>query len=84
MLAKNKEADKAIKVAVNYYAENEDRMRYKTFKEQGYMIGSGPIESTRKKVVHQSMKLFGQRWSIKGPNSIANLRCYHLLILGLR
>lgn len=76
MRAKNKEVDKAIQTAVKYYTDNEDRMRYKTFRDKGYMIGSGPMESAHRKVIHQRMKLSGQRWSKKGANAIANLRCY--------
>lgn len=50
-------------------------MIYKTFKEKGYVIGSGPIEVAHRSVIQQRMKLSGQKWSIKGANAIANLRC---------
>lgn len=64
-------------IAINYYIENEDRMRYKTFRDQGLLIGSGPIESAHRNVVHQRLRLSGQKWSIEGAQAILNLRCYH-------
>jgi len=74
---RKEEAKEAIKVAINYYTENEDRMLYKTYKEKGLLIGSGPMESAHRNVIHKRMKLSGQRWSKKGANAIANLRCYN-------
>ncbi|MEE9373912.1 MAG: hypothetical protein V3V00_12750, partial [Saprospiraceae bacterium] len=42
---------------------------------QGYMIGSGAIESAHKTVIQRRMKLSGQRWSMKGAKNMLNLRC---------
>ena len=50
-------------------------MQYKTYLEKGLTIGSGAIESAQKSVIQQRLKLSGQRWSIKGAQYIANLRC---------
>ena len=72
--------DKAIagkQSAQRYFIEHEDRMMYKTYREKGLLIGSGPIEATHRNVIQHRMKLSGQKWSIDGANSIANLRCYH-------
>lgn len=74
---RKEEAKEAIKIAIRYYTENEDRMFYKTYKKRGLLIGSGPMESAHRNVIHQRMKLSGQRWSKKGANAIANLRCYN-------
>jgi hypothetical protein len=73
----NTEASQARETAIHYYLEHEDRMLYKTFRSRGLLIGSGPIEAAHRSVVHQRLKLSGQRWSIKGAQAIANLRCYH-------
>jgi hypothetical protein len=62
---------------LNYFIENEDRMLYKTYKDKGLLVGSGPIEAAHRNVIQQRMKLSGQKWSIKGANAIANLRCYN-------
>lgn len=59
---------------IDYYTENRSRMQYKTYKEKGLMIGSGPIEYAQRNVIQQRMKLSGQRWTIKGVQQIANLR----------
>lgn len=71
---RNPEALKAKETLLTYYIEHEDRMQYKSFKEQGLLIGSGPIESAHRSVIQQRLKLSGQRWSIPGAQAIANLR----------
>lgn len=74
--SRNTMALNAKKVALNYYIEHEDRMQYKTYRDQGLLIGSGPVEAAHRKVIQQRMKLSGQKWSIKGAQSIGNLRCF--------
>lgn len=71
------QAKYAKQTAITYYEEHEDRMLYKTYKEKGMMIGSGPIEAAHRNVIQQRLKLSGQKWSIKGAQAIANLRCYN-------
>ncbi len=51
-------------------------MMYKSFRDKGLLIGSGPIEATHRSVLQQRFKLSGQLWAIKGAQVIANLRCY--------
>ena len=74
--SKNSVVAQAKQKAISYYEEHEDRMLYKTYKEQGLLIGSGPIEAAHRNVIQQRLKLSGQRWSISGAQAIANLRCY--------
>ena len=74
--ARTPEAKVAKQKAIAYYVEHDDRMQYKTYREKGLMIGSGPIEAAHRSVIQQRMKLSGQKWSIKGAQAIANLRCY--------
>jgi len=74
--SKSPEAKLAKKKVMDYYTEHEERMQYKTYREKGLMIGSGPIEAAHRSVIQQRLKLSGQKWSIKGANAIANLRCY--------
>ncbi|MCB0425665.1 MAG: hypothetical protein KDD13_13600, partial [Mangrovimonas sp.] len=64
--AKTQEAKLAKQKAIGYYIEHDDRMQYKTYREQGLMIGSGPIEAAHRSVIQQRLKLSGQKWSIKG------------------
>lgn len=70
------QAKEAKQNTIRYYVEHEDRMRYQYYRKKGLMIGSGPIEAAHRSVLQQRMKLSGQRWSIKGAQGIANLRCY--------
>jgi hypothetical protein len=70
------QAKYAKQKAIEYYIEHEDRMQYKTYRENGLLIGSGPIEAAHRNVIQQRMKLSGQKWSVNGANAIANLRCY--------
>lgn len=74
--ARNGEAKLAKQKVMDYYVEHDDRMQYKTFREQGLMIGSGPIEAAHRSVIQQRLKLSGQKWSISGAQAVANLRCY--------
>jgi hypothetical protein len=74
MKAANKEAANARQEVLQYYENNKERMRYKTYLEKGYLIGSGAIEAAHRNVIQQRLKLSGQRWSVSGAQSIANLR----------
>jgi hypothetical protein len=74
--AKTPEAKLAKHKAIEYYLEHDDRMQYKTYREQGLLIGSGPIEAAHRSVIQQRLKLSGQKWSIKGAQAMTNLRCY--------
>jgi hypothetical protein len=74
--AKTPEAKLAKQKVIDYYIEHDDRMQYRTYREQGLMIGSGPIEAAHRSVIQQRLKLSGQKWSINGAQAITNLRCY--------
>lgn len=67
-------ARKAKTALIRYYQHNCKRMKYRTFKEKGWLIGSGAIEAAHRHVIQQRMKLSGQRWTIKGAQQVANLR----------
>lgn len=72
---RNHETKNALSNVIHYYEEHEDRMQYKTYREKGLLVGSGPIESAHRNVLQHRLKLSGQRWSIQGAQYIANLRC---------
>lgn len=59
---------------LTYFQSNMKRMRYRTFQEQGYIIGSGAMESAHRTVIQKRLKLSGQRWTKKGAQQILNLR----------
>ena len=64
------------KTILTYYENNRSRMLYGSYRKQGLLIGSGPIEAAHRNVIQKRLKLAGQRWSKKGAQWIANLRVY--------
>ena len=73
--SKSKQA--ALKKRIRYYTENNDRMNYKAYREQGFMIGSGIIESGHKHILQARMKKSGQHWSQHGAEKMARLRALY-------
>jgi hypothetical protein len=61
--------------ALGYLFTNRQRMRYRHFRQAGYPIGSGAVESACKVVVQQRMKQAGMRWSRSGAQAMLALRC---------
>jgi hypothetical protein len=53
-------------------------MDYATYRQAGFPIGSGTIESACKTVVQARMKLAGMRWSRKGATAMLSLRSLSL------
>ncbi len=58
----------------HYLEKNKDRINYKEYIDNGYYIGSGPIESGNKSVIQQRLKQAGMRWHVNGAQYIAALR----------
>ena len=52
--------------ALSYYRNNQDRMDYAYYREQGYFIGSGTVESACKQIVSMRLKRSGARWTNSG------------------
>jgi len=65
---------KIKKSLIAYYQANAGRMLYKTYRQNGLLIGSGAMEAAHRHVIQHRMKLSGQRWTIEGAQKIANLR----------
>lgn len=59
---------------VNYLSSNEQRMDYPQYLANGWMIGSGAVESACKTVVGQRLKQAGMRWREYGTDSMCHLR----------
>jgi hypothetical protein len=68
---------------VGYLVKHQQRMRYQTFREAGYHIGSGVAESGCKNVVQQRMKGPGMRWSREGAEAQLQL-CAHWKSAGVK
>lgn len=72
--AKTQEQREEQRKVSAYLREHRRRLRYKTFLEQGWHIGSGVMESGCKAVVQSRMKGAGMRWSETGAQAMIHLR----------
>lgn len=65
-----------VRKAVGYFFHNRFRMRYKQFRQAGYPIGSGTVESACKVVAQTRLKQAGMRWSRRGAQAVLALRSF--------
>jgi len=70
--------DDPARQAINYYQNNRHRMRYPEFRDQGYQIGSGTIESGCKRVIGARLKQAGMTWTVDGARRVIKARALHL------
>lgn len=71
---KTNDAREKLKALLSYYKTHKGRMLYGTYRKNGYLVGSGPIESAHRNVIQKRLKLSGQRWTEQGARNIACLR----------
>jgi hypothetical protein len=64
-----------LRQALRYLWRYRERMHYATFREQGYPIGSGSVESACKVVVQQRLVQAGMRWGRENAQALLALRC---------
>ena len=57
-----------------YINNNIDKIDYPKYKEKGYFVGSGAIESANKVILHRRLKQAGMRWSVSGAQYVLSLR----------
>ena len=60
---------------LHYFEQNQTRMRYGTYRQKGYFIGSGAIESAGKQLAAGRIKGPGMRWNVPEVNALLKLRC---------
>ena len=79
ILKKPLSLDKSRKVVnlEGYIKNNLDKIKYLQYKNKGFYIGSGMVESGNKIVVQKRMKQAGMRWGIGGAQYMAALRAKH-------
>lgn len=70
----HKQAEKEKVKLFNYLQNNQKRINYGLYKEQGLLFGSGAIESANRNIIQKRMKLSGQRWTLSGAQQMLNLR----------
>lgn len=73
--AATEDQQESIEKESGYFVRNKERMRYKTFRNQGFFIGSGVVEAGCRTVIGQRLKHSGMHWSVRGANNIIALRC---------
>ncbi len=72
-----KQVEKEKQKLLTYLQNNDTRINYGLYKEQGLLFGSGAIESANRDIIQKRMKLSGQRWTLAGAQQMLNLRvCY--------
>jgi hypothetical protein len=64
----------AIQDTLTYFTNNQHRMRYDLFRNNGFQIGSGTIESGCKHVIAARLKQADMIWSPDGARFVAKLR----------
>lgn len=67
-------APEPVRKACSYYANNEKRMNYAQLRQQGYLIGSGTVESACKQIALLRLCCAGARWSKEGMVHTAKAR----------
>jgi hypothetical protein len=68
----------ALAPILHYFEQNQHRMRYGTYRQKGYFIGSGAIESAGKQLAAGRIKGPGMRWNVTEVNALLKLRCVFL------
>jgi len=66
--------DHALEKQIAYFENHQDKMLYKTYRDQGLFYGSGVIEGGCKSVIGQRLKESGMFWTQAGATSVLNLR----------
>jgi len=72
-----KRVAEAVVPLLVYLEGKKHRMLYDEYLRQGYMIGSGAIESAVRSAMQQRCKLSGQRWG-NGAQAVLNIRAVYL------
>lgn len=61
---------------LGYFEGNAERMRYQTYLQKGYMIGSGVIEAGCKQVVVKRMRQSGMHWREATAQAVVAIRAH--------
>ena len=63
-----------IATVCTYFENNAKRMRYDEYLREGYPIATGVIEGACRHVIKDRMEQGGMRWTLKGAESMLDLR----------
>jgi len=68
----------AHRAHTQYFRNHAERMDYPRYLDNGWQIGSGPVESACKTVVANRLKGSGMRWGSDGSDAVCHLRALYL------
>jgi hypothetical protein len=69
-------AQEIRRIELGFFTGNAERMRYKTFLDKGYMIGSGVIEAGCKHVVAKRVRQSGMHWREETAQAVLAVRAH--------
>ena len=64
----------ALEKQIAFFEHHQDKMRYKTYRDQGLFYGSGVVEGGCKSVIGQRLKESGMFWTETGATNVLALR----------
>lgn len=73
-----KPEDDPAYVAARYFTNHRQQMDYASYRDQGYQIGSGTMESGCKQIGLARLKISGARWHEDGARLVAKARAAYL------
>lgn len=65
---------KLLDTEYEYFAQNQERMRYDTFLKHGYHIGSGVVEASCRQLVTQRLDEAGMHWRKESAEAVLAIR----------
>jgi hypothetical protein len=71
---RRRELQEKLTETLNYLRNQRHRMDDPAYQRNGWLIGSGSVESACKTVVGQRLKLAGMRWGADGTDAVCHLR----------
>ena len=71
---RTREQEEVKRSESRYFEQNEERMRYGSYRKKGYQIGSGVMEAGCKRVVGQRLDEAGMHWRQENAEAIVALR----------
>jgi hypothetical protein len=69
------QSDDSLAKQIAYFENQQSRMLYKTYRQQGLFYGSGIVEAGCKAVIGQRLKESGMFWTENGATHVLALRC---------
>jgi hypothetical protein len=69
---------RTLRQVANYFANNQEHMKYDEYLAQGYPIGSGVAEGACRHVVKDRMEQSGMRWTVAGAQAMLHTRAIYL------